>query len=248
MTEIFDKVRAIDQNIHARWPGNRAVDGYNLDITVSHWPISVQHAEDPLSDYFLIQLQGKAHLGARHDFQVRAYEISYAIGQDHVEVIDTSPDTTESVTTYTASASTTVGGSFGFYGDTPTGSVSASETITHSTTQNVADLRIMNGQDKNKITYLIARDSLLTKSETPLLCQLLLKRPHSDDDLTVRLNFRAYFSGGDRGDWLQGLDWNGLEDWTSHFTGDELPDYISESAAVDLMYHVHLKAPPVPNS
>jgi hypothetical protein len=249
-SNLFNNYRAIDTHLTRRFGGNEAIGGYNLDMTISHWPISVRPTgSDDVFDYFLIQLQGKAHLISRGDFQVNAYAITFSLPQGS-ELVETSPDTSIASTSYTASTSTTVGGSIGFFGEEATGSISASETISHSTTQVVQDLRIMNQQDENRIVYLVARDSLLTQAETPLLCQLLVKRPHSSDALAISFDIRAAFTGGDRGDWISQQNWAGVDNFLCGFVypahPDRIPSFLKDSAAVDYNLALQLTAPPLP--
>jgi hypothetical protein len=210
-SNLFDSVRSIASEITRRWNGNKTLGGYDLNMAVSNTPLSVRpKGSNDVFDYFLVQLQGKAHLKARAGNQVNAYAI-YLELFDGAELIDSSPDTSVASTSYSASVSTTVGGSFGFFGDELTGTVSASETISRSTTQTVADLRIQNLEDDNAIAFLVARDSLMAMSETPLLVQYLIKRPHTSGDLRMFLNFRAYFKGGDLIDNANDPDWSGVD-------------------------------------
>lgn len=247
-TSLFANVNAIATVMERRCGGNDAIGGYNLNMTVSNFPISVRPTgQTDTFDYFLVEVQGKAHLISQGDWQPNAYGIYVGLPQG-AEMVDSSPDTTSSTTSYTASVSTTVGGSFGFFGGDLTGSVSASETIGHSTTQNTADLRIMNLQDDNAMIYLIARDSLLTQAEAPLLAQFLIKRPHSDATLDLSFTWRAYFQGGDRG--ALGGGWSGVDQCFSGFENpahpEREPDYAKDSAAVDYVSKVNLTAPPAP--
>lgn len=223
-------------------------------------------------DYFLIELNGQSSLAARGGRSIAGYGlyVDYTVPYqppykivttswgpqpvtqgppDGLELIASSPDTSQATNSYTDTISQTVGGSVGFMGDTPTGSVSASTTITNSTTRTVSDLQIINrsGVDDNltcEWQYIVNPGSLEAQGETPLLAQMLVRRPHSADPLKVGITMLTYFSNNGLN--ISDLEWQGLDQFMPGFAGDNLPPLEQGNARLSMCYNLAIDAPPSP--
>jgi hypothetical protein len=278
---LFSQVRAIGSEESGTWPGNDYVGKWNYRIAVSSWPMSVQpHGEDQIYDYFLVEFNGQASLGMRHDQLLKGYSLYmnfdvplnppyqkgivkvFGVDTEYdithasppgLELIASSPDTSVASTSYSDGVSTTVGGSIGFFGDSMAGSVSASTTISNSTTRTVADLRIENhsGVEDNLTCewyYEVSSDSLEAEGETPLLAQFLMRRPHSEDPFLVNLAVSAFFDNGGDPEGLGRHDWSDV-DFTSGFeSNDRQPTIYQNAARISKTHQVSISAPPAPKT
>ncbi len=270
---VFANVKSIAQELENSWPGNSQIGRWNYRIAVSTWAMSVQpNGSTDTFDYFLIELNGQSSLEARGDRSVAGYSlyvgynvplqppfktvtgpfgIAMPVTQgppDGLELIASSPDTSVASVSYTDTISQTVGGSIGFMGDSPTGSVSSSTTITNSTTRTVSDLRIVNlsGVEDNltcQWQYIVTAGSLEAQGETPLLGQMLVRRPHSTDPLKIQVSVYAYFGNDGLDD---SSDWQGLGQYIHAFNGDNLPPLEQGNARVAMLHDLAIDAPPTP--
>lgn len=269
---VFANVKSIAQELENSWPGNSQIGRWNYRVAVSTWAMSVQpNGSTDIFDYFLIELNGQSSLEARGDRSVTGYslDVGYTVPlqppfktvqgpfgamqitqgpPDGLELIASSPDTSVASVNYTDTISQTVGGSIGFMGDSPTGSVSSSTTITNSTTRTVSDLRIVNlsGVEDNltcRWQYIVTPGSLEAQGETPLLGQMLVRRPHSADPLKIQVQVFAYFDN----DGLDvNSDWQALGQFILGFEGDNLPPLEQSNARIAMLSELAIDAPPTP--
>lgn len=258
---LFANVRAIAQELTLSWPGTPVIGMWNYRVSLSAWPMSVQPTgSSDIFDYFLVELNGQSSLGGMEDRSVVGYQLNIDFYQPPhfdapppgLELIASSPDTTNATVSYTASVSTTVGGSVGFMGEAPTASVSASVTMSNSTTRSVSDLTIVNrsGVEDNLTCswqYKVTPGSNEASGTTPLLAQFLVRRPHTADPLKCNVEVSAYFN--DDGSLAgRNVPASGPGSFMT-FAGQTDPQLLEiGNARMDNIHSIELAAPPAPRT
>ena len=254
---LFADIAAISYVLSDTWIGNAQVGVWNSEISVMGKSMSVQqsHSTD-VYDYFLIELVGQSSLGVNQGNRPPA---GYSLNIDFitpneppppVELVLSSPDTTVTTTTYTDSISYTFNGSIGFSPSGPSVSIGSSQTITNTTTSSIASLEVLNlsgvnGSVAGSWEYIIAAKSLEAQGATPLLGQVLVRRPHSSEPLRVNVEVAVYFSNKHM---PAGLDWSGVSQYITGYQGDHMPPLTKGNASVGMLYTRMLDAPPLPLS
>lgn len=252
---LFADIAAIGYLLSNTWNGNAQVGVWHSDISVMGKSISVQRQNSAdVYDYFLIELVGQSSLTVSQGNRPPA---GYGLNIDFitpnapppaVELILSSPDTTVTTTTYSDTLSYTFNGSVGFSPSGPSVSIGSSQTISNTTTSSIASLEVLNrsgvsGNVDGAWQYIIAAKSLETQGATPLLGQVLVRRPHSPDPLAINVEVAVYFSNKHL---PTDLDWSGVTQFVHNFQGDNLPPLAKGNARIAMQYSRTLDAPPLP--
>lgn len=253
---LLAQVGAIVQQLQNSWPGNAEVGAWDFGLSVNARPISVQPAgDDQVYDYFQIELVGQSSLATIGDRAPAGYALYVSYNAPtkpppELELVQAQPDTTTASETYSDGVSWTMSGSFGLSSKGVTFSVSGSKTMSHSTSVSVSDLQVLNlsqvgGVPVGHWQFIVASGSLEAQGETPLLAQMLLRRPHSTDPLQLQIEVDAYFNNkGLSND----LDWSGLSAHITGFNGDNLPPLDYGNARIAMQYDLTVAAPPPPTA
>lgn len=254
---LFDEITNLGGVMDNTWNGNAAVGVWSFNMTLDARAVSEQKTpDDPIYDYFLIGLVGQSSLSLN---QGNRPSFGYGLVVDFggtppagLELLLSSPNTTVTTTTYTSGFSWGLSGSIGFTnssnGKAGGGSIGGSFSFSHSTTRSVASLQVLNrsgleGSLRGHWEYIVDPKALEDQGETPLMGQLLVRRPHSADPLTVNIEISTYFSNKHL---AKNLDWNGLDQCIFDFTADHLAPLEKGHARISMQYSRKLAAPPLP--
>src|SRR4028118_912989 len=141
-------------------------NNYTLDLSV--WSVSSTEINDEVADYYLIGVGGEFASSNGYitddDKHRGFYATEYIVeiipelvpfdktwnsSQTSIQLIDSQPPTTEAQTSVTASISHSFGANIGFFGDIPTGGISASNDFSESQTISTPEIKIANLSGSN---------------------------------------------------------------------------------------------------
>ncbi len=254
---LFADIATVPYVLNDTWNGNTAIGVWQSTISVTGKAVSVQPTgQTDIYDYFLIELVGQSSLTVNKGNRP---PVGYGLTIDFntpneppppVELILSSPDTTVTTTTYSDSLSYSFNGSIGFSPSGPSVSIGSSQTISNTTTSSIASLEVLNlsgvsGSVAGSWQYIIAANSLEAEGATPLLGQVLVRRPHSAAPFLINVEVAVYFSNKHL---PTGLNWNGVSQFIESFSGGHLPPLAKGNARIAMQHTRTLEAPPLPLS
>ncbi len=173
---------------------------YHLNQSVQSFSV-LPTGSAQLWDYHYVELQGVARLqidpsGPTRGWALQGFLINLHNPTPGTDLIQGSPNTTNSATSYTTGISTTIGGSVGFMGDQPTASFSASMSISSSRTTSVSALSVIDQSmaDTGSWLFVVAPNSSMADGNAPIDVAALFRTPHGTSESSWQLLVRTYLS------------------------------------------------------